>query len=97
MVVYLQRFSFFDENKIGKSVVYDDIGPQLIEGGICALIPCIQQAIEESAPQIIVIDSFKALHDLSPSTTEFRHVLYELTGLLTAFKTTVFLVGGVHR
>lgn len=93
MVTYLQRFSFFDENKIGRSVVYDDIGPQLVEGGIRALIPCVQQAIEASAPKIIVIDSFKALHDLSPSTTELRHVLYELTGLLTAFKTTVFLVG----
>ena len=93
MVAYLQRFSFFDENKIGRSVVYDDIGPQLVEGGIRALIPCVQEAIEASAPKIIVIDSFKALHDLSPSTMELRHVLYELTGLLTAFKTTVFLVG----
>jgi circadian clock protein KaiC len=93
MVTYLQRFSFFDENKMGKSVVYEDIGPQLVEGGIRALISCVQQAIDASAPKIIVIDSFKALHDLSPSTTELRHVLYELTGSLTAFKTTVFLVG----
>src|ERR1700722_6537379 len=93
MVTYLQRFAFFDENKIGKSVVYEDIGPQLVEGGIRALLTCVQRAIEESAPKIIVIDSFKALHDLSPSTTELRHVLYELTGLLTAYQTTVFLVG----
>ncbi len=93
LVTYLQRFSFYDEEKIGKSVIYDDIGPQLVEGGIRALLTCVQQAIEASSPKIIVIDSFKALHDLSPSTKELRHVLYELTGLLTAFKTTVFLVG----
>lgn len=93
MVTYLQRFAFFDEDKIGKSVVYEDIGPQLVAGGIRALLTCVEQAIEASAPKIIVIDSFKTLHDLSPSTTELRHVLYELTGLLTAYQTTVFLVG----
>jgi len=93
MVTYLQRFAFFDENKIGKSVIYEDIGPQLVDGGIRALLTCVEQAIETSAPKIIVIDSFKALHDISRSSTELRHVLYELTGLLTAYQTTVFLVG----
>ncbi len=93
MVTYLQRFAFFDEHKIGKSVVYQDIGPDLVAGGIRALLTAVQAAIDDSSPKIIVIDSFKALHDLSPSTTELRHVLYELTGLLTAYQTTVFLVG----
>ncbi len=93
MVSYLQRFAFFDENRIGKSVIYEDIGPQLVAGGIRALLTCVEKSIETSSPKIIVIDSFKALHDLSPSTTELRHVLYELTGLLTAYQTTVFLVG----
>jgi circadian clock protein KaiC len=93
MVGYLQRFAFFEEDKIGKSVFYEDIGPQLVDGGIGALVKCVGQAIETSAPKIIVIDSFKALHDLSPSALELRRVLYELTGLLTAFRTTVFLVG----
>jgi circadian clock protein KaiC len=93
MVSYLQRFAFFDENKIGTSVVYEDIGPQLVEGGIRALLACVSQAIEVSGPKIIVIDSFKALHDLLPSPSVLRAALYELTGLLTAFQTTVFLVG----
>jgi circadian clock protein KaiC len=93
MVGYLQRFTFFDEEKIGNTVVYEDIGPQLVENGISALLQCVRQAIETSAPKIIVIDSFKAVHDLSPSPPELRRVLYELAGLLTAFETTAFLVG----
>ena len=93
MVTYLQRFAFFDVEKIGKSVVYEDIGQQLVDGGIRALLVCVRRMIEESSPKIIVIDSFKALHDLSTSTADLRRVLYELTGLLTAFQTTVFLVG----
>ncbi len=93
MVGYLQRFAFFDEEKIGKSVLFEDIGPQLVEGGIGALLACVEKAIQATAPKIIVIDSFRALHDLSLSALELRKVLYELTGLLTAFRTTVFLVG----
>jgi circadian clock protein KaiC len=93
MVGYLQRFAFFDEEKLGKAVVFEDIGPQLVEGGIRALLTCIEQTIESSAPKMIVIDSFRALHDLSSSPLELRRTLYELTGLLTAFRTTVFLVG----
>ena len=93
MVRYLQRFDFFDVEKLGRAVVYEDIGPQLVKDGPPALLKCVRDAIESSAPQIIVIDSFKALHDLSASTSELRRVLYELTGLLTAFETTVFLVG----
>jgi circadian clock protein KaiC len=93
MVGYLQHFAFFDEEKVGKSVLFEDIGPQLVEGGIRALLTCVEKAIQASAPKMIVIDSFRALHDLSPSPLELRRVLYELTGLLTAFRTTVFLVG----
>jgi circadian clock protein KaiC len=40
-----------------------------------------------------VIDSFKALHDISPSMSEMRRVVHDLAGLLTAYDTTAFLVG----
>jgi circadian clock protein KaiC len=93
VVSYVQRFAFFDANKVGKSVVYEDIGPQLAKDGIGALLPCLEEAIGRLAPAIIVIDSFKALHDLSPSVSEVRRVFYELTGMLTAYETTVFLIG----
>ena len=93
MISYLQRFTFFDETKIGSRVLYDDIGPKLLAGGVAALLECVQAAIDVSGPKILVIDSFRALHDLSTSVAELRRVLYELTGLLTAYSTTVFLIG----
>ena len=93
MVSYVQRFAFFDESKIGSAVVYRDIGPELVKGGVGALLECVASAIEGCSPKIIVIDSFRAIHDLSESASELRRVLYELTGLLTAFETTAFLIG----
>ena len=93
VVRYLQRFGFYDEAKLGTAVVYQDIGPELAESGIGVLQGLLKEAIKTLAPKLIVIDSFKALHDLAPSTADMRRMLYEVTGMLTAYETTVFLVG----
>lgn len=93
VITYLQRFAFYDEAKMGSQIIYDDVGPQLAEHGINALLPAVDEAIQTHSPKIIVIDSFKALHDLSPSMPDLRRMLYELSGMLTAYDTTVFLVG----
>jgi circadian clock protein KaiC len=93
VVRYLQGFRFFDESKLGTQVIYEDIGPRLAKDGSVALIPLLQTAIREMSPKIIVIDSFKAVHDLLPSVAERRRMVYEMTALLTAYGTTAFLLG----
>jgi circadian clock protein KaiC len=93
VVIYLQRFSFYDETKLGSSIMYDDLGSALVQGGPEALPRRIREAIETFAPKIIVIDSFKAIHDLTTSPAEMRRMASELAGLLSAFETTTFLVG----
>jgi len=93
VLTYVQRFSFFDESKVGPVIHYQEIGSELAKKGIEALLPCVRETIHTVAPQIIVIDSFKALHDIAESPQQMRRMLYELTGMLTAFETTVFLVG----
>lgn len=93
VVRYLQGFRFFDESKLGSQVIYEDVGPQLARDGSAALIPLLQTAIRELSPKIIVIDSFKAVHDLLPSVGARRRMVYEMTALLTAYGTTAFLLG----
>jgi circadian clock protein KaiC len=93
VVRYLQEFQFFDEAKVGTQVVFEDIGGALAKDGPTALIGLLQDAIKTLSPQIIVIDSFKAVHDLSPSDADRRRLVYELTALLTAYGTTAFLLG----
>src|SRR4051812_46860704 len=67
VVRYLQGFAFFDESKLGTQVIFEDVGPQLAKDGASALIPLLQNAIKTLSPKVIVIDSFKAVHDLAPS------------------------------
>jgi circadian clock protein KaiC len=93
VVRYLQGFSFFDEELFGAAVVYDDLGPDLASQGIGVLVPRIRDAIKTLSPRMIVIDSFRAVHDLATSVPEMRRVVYELTGLLSAYGTTAFLLG----
>jgi circadian clock protein KaiC len=93
VVKYLQKFEFFDESRMGTDVVYEEAGTELAEKGIGALVPMVTEWIGRLSPKIIVIDSFKALHDLAPSMAEMRRVVHDLAGLLTAYDTTAFLVG----
>src|SRR5687768_2155030 len=93
VVRYLQGFRFFDESKLGSHVIYQDVGPELAKDGATALIPLLQEAIRTRSPKVIVIDSFKAVHDLAPTVAERRRMVYEMTALLTAYGTTAFLLG----
>ena len=93
VVRHLQQFAFYDESKLGTVVHYDSIGADLAEKGLDTLVPRLREAILTLRPKILVIDSFKAIHDLAQSVTEMRRVMFEVAGLLTAYETTVFLVG----
>jgi circadian clock protein KaiC len=90
---YLQQFTFYDEAKVGSAVIYDEVGTELAEEGVGALVAKLKQHIKELGPKIIVIDSFKALHDIADSLAVMRRVTHDLAGLLTAYDTTAFLVG----
>ncbi|WP_225411294.1 ATPase domain-containing protein [Stigmatella hybrida] len=94
VVRYLQQFEFYDEEKLTSgSIIYDSIAQELEAQGIAAVVPKLKEIIKTLSPSIIVIDSFKAIHDLSASVPEMRRMLYEVSGLLTAYDTTAFLVG----
>lgn len=93
VVTYLQRFSFYDESLMMGSIIYDDIGPELLEHGVERLVDRVAELIREVGPAMLVIDSFKAVHDLTQAPTEMRRTAAALGGLLAAYDITTFLVG----
>src|SRR5439155_19612927 len=90
---YLQRFEVFRETQIGTEVNFEDVGGELAKTAPDALIPLLREAIKTLSPKVIVIDSFKAVHDLASSIADRRRMVYEMTALLTAYGTTAFLLG----
>lgn len=94
VVRYLQDFGFFDADKLATgAIIYESLGAELEADGIAALVPRLEEIIKSRSPRIVVIDSFKAIHDVSPSLPDMRRMLYQLSGLLTAYETTAFLIG----
>lgn len=93
VISYVQRFTFFDENKLGTEIQYDDFGALLASDGPAALVPRLREAIQTLSPKIIVIDSFRAIHDLAESAPEMRRTISDLAGLLSSYDVTAFLLG----
>jgi len=93
VLTYLQRFDFFDASKLGGAVVYEDIGQDLVDRGVGAVVERVREAIKTTSPSMIVIDSFKVVHDLEASPAEMRRLMSELAGLVTAYEVTTVLVG----
>ncbi|HWZ58126.1 MAG TPA: ATPase domain-containing protein [Gemmatimonadaceae bacterium] len=92
-VSYVQRFRFFDDNKLGDQIQYHDLGEALAADGPGAVVPWLTTVIKASGPKIIVIDSFRAIHDLASSAPRMRLMVSDLAGLLSAYDVTTFLLG----
>ena len=93
VVSYVQRFDFFDANRLGNEIQYDDLGSTLSERGPAALTEWLADAIKTRSPKVIVIDSFRAIHDLTMSVDESRRFISAIAGLLAAYDVTTFLLG----
>lgn len=90
---YGRGLDYFDEEEIGRSVFYEDLGFALDEGALTALMDRILDLVRERRPGVIVIDSFKALHPYATDEEAFRRFLHGLSGRLSAFPATSVWVG----
>lgn len=93
LVSYVQRLRCCDTTKIGTEILYDDLGAMLTAEGPDGLLPRIKDIIRTVSPRIVVIDSFKAIHDLTTSSQQTRYLISGLAGVLSAYETTCFLLG----
>jgi circadian clock protein KaiC len=90
---YGQTLSFFDPTAVGRSVLYENLGSVLHEHGLVGILDRVRNLIRERRPGVIVIDSFKALHPYAESSSDFRRVLHDLAGMLSAYPVTSLWVG----
>lgn len=97
VVRYQQQFKFFVPEKVGKSVFFTDIGMTIRNEGLPKTIEIIINFIKEIRPTFVVVDSFKAIHDLAPSTHGLREFVYDLAVKMAVWKCTTFLVGEYTR
>ena len=93
VVSYAQRFAFFDTDRLATDIIYEDLGPDLAEKGPDALVDWLADAIKNRGPKVVVIDSFRALHDLGLPVDQVRRFVSRFAGLLSSYEVTAFLLG----
>jgi circadian clock protein KaiC len=93
IVRFGQGLDFFDRAAVGQSVLYEDLGATVSNDGLEGVTRQITAVLRERHPGLIVIDSFKALHEFADSRSEFRRFLHELAGRLSALPVASLWVG----
>ena len=90
---YVQTLPFFDADKVGGTIRYEDIGSMLQKATVEEVMGLIGEIVLREGPAIVIVDSFKALSDLASDASTFRRALHKLAGELTASGCTAFLLG----
>lgn len=97
VVRYMQKFDFFAPEAFGKQVIYADIGGFLFDNPLLKLPQKIMELVDLHKPDIVTVDSFQAIDDLSKNRGEFRRLCYNLSVLLASARCTTFLVSESKR
>jgi circadian clock protein KaiC len=84
--------SFFDSNRVGSEVFYEDLGGVMDRRGLTAVLETIEASVRRYRPGIVVIDSFRALRSYA-GEEEFRTFLHALAGRASAYPASHFWVG----
>ena len=87
-----QSLDYFDAYALGTSVIYEDLGHTLNDGGLPGVLNRITELIKQRRPGLMVIDSFKALQDYAPDGKALRRFLHDLAGRLSAMPITSFWI-----
>jgi circadian clock protein KaiC len=90
---YVQAFSFFDANLIEDRLLFIDLGSALRNGGPEKALQPLIDRVESEGADFVVIDSFKAIHDLLPDSASSRMFVYDLAVGMAAWGATTLLVG----
>ncbi len=93
MLRFTQQFSFFNADMVGRQVIYGDLGGALVRGGAQAVLDELARLVEEYRPELLVIDSFKALREAVPDPVAFRLFASELMLRLSTWEVTALLIG----
>lgn len=93
LVAFLQELAFADVDRIGSEIIYESMADMLGKEPAERLVDHLRHLIQAHSPGLIIIDSFKAIMEVEPDPKIWRHIVFELGGLLAAYSATALWVG----
>lgn len=94
LVDHLEGFSFFDRALLGDRVKFQHLGALANDGGAPSIDNVSSEVVRqafESQPDVIVIDSSKAIHEVEGAG--FRNAIYDLASAVALSNALLILVG----
>ena len=97
MLRYQQQFSFFDIDKVNDSIRFVNLSADLISGNFEGVLARIAKEVEDYAPKLVFVDSFRSVvqstkrHD--QSAFDLQHFIQQLGMQMTSWQATTFLIG----
>lgn len=98
---YQQQFNFFDPEKVGQSIYFQNLSDVVLEHDLGKVLERIVEEVERVNPGIVVVDSFRTVvrAAAAPGTgeLELQDFVQRLALHLTTWQATTFLVGEYHE
>ncbi|GIH94232.1 RAD55 family ATPase [Planobispora siamensis] len=92
-----EALSFFDPDRVGRSVLFEDLGGELDEHGLTGVLSHIGNRIARQPCSLLIIDSFRALRHRVVGEREFEGFIHQLAGQLAATGTMALWLGEYRR
>jgi len=97
MLRYQQQFDFFDLDKVGDSVNFISLAPQVEEGNYDAVLAQILEEVRMHAPSLVFIDSFRSFvqgaRGDNVEVAALQTFVQHLVAHMTTWHATSFLIG----
>jgi len=97
MLRYQQQFSFFELDKVGPSIRYVNLADDLRAGDFSGVLERIMREVEDFAPSLVFVDSFRSVVQTGRNGNEglwdLQHFIQELGSRMATWQATTFLIG----
>ncbi len=97
MLRYQQQFAFFDINKVNESIRFVNLSADLLEGNFDRVLERIVQEVQDYAPSLVFVDSFRSVVQSAKregqGASELQRFVQQLGMQMTSWQATTFLIG----
>jgi len=97
MLRYQQQFDFFDFDKLEHSIKFVNLAADMLDGDFDRVIARIVDEVEDFAPSLVFVDSFRSVVQSAPSNDHgaaaLQYFIQQLGMQMTSWQATTFLIG----
>ncbi|WLI90155.1 ATPase domain-containing protein [Massilia sp. R2A-15] len=97
MLRYQQQFAFFDFDKLEQSIKFVNLASDMVDGNFDRVIARIMDEVQEYAPSLVFVDSFRSVAQAAPAAdqgfADLQLFIQQLGMQMTSWQATTFLIG----